>query len=355
MPLLPRDGRRGALTPEGERLAAALDIAFVGIAPRRRRADRRRRAPAAAGHHHAGLRGELADAAALGVPPRAPRGRADAEPDRPARSSSRPAASTSRSATARATGAGSRPSCSSPPPTCSSRAPSLIGERRIADHRDILDLPWLQELGTTEMSAWLRDHGVIADRKAERHPPARPPGARGGPQRRRRLALHPRQRRARPRRRTARRALRGSRPRPRLLHRHPPGGAAPAAHGPSSPGCAARPRGRPPRRDPDQHRPRRAPSRPAGTIRPAAARCAPPPPSRRQGVHTGMKPYRAVAGPRQQAGRILARGRRPLRRREAAKAADRQAPAERGPEAPRGRRSPPAAARRRHPADESTP
>jgi LysR family glycine cleavage system transcriptional activator len=44
-------------------------------------------------------------------------------------------------------------------------APSLIGERRIAEPSDILDLPWLQELGTSEMSAWLRDCGVDAPRK----------------------------------------------------------------------------------------------------------------------------------------------------------------------------------------------
>lgn len=45
-------------------------------------------------------------------------------------------------------------------------APSLIGDRRITDYRDILDLPWIQEFGTTEMSEWLRDHGVVSDRKA---------------------------------------------------------------------------------------------------------------------------------------------------------------------------------------------
>ncbi len=41
-------------------------------------------------------------------------------------------------------------------------APSLIGDRRISHPRDVLDLPWLQELGTSEMSAWLRTRGVIA-------------------------------------------------------------------------------------------------------------------------------------------------------------------------------------------------
>ena len=48
--LLPRDGRRGVLTPAGERLAAALERRLRRHRPRRRRADRRRRAPAAAGH-----------------------------------------------------------------------------------------------------------------------------------------------------------------------------------------------------------------------------------------------------------------------------------------------------------------
>jgi LysR family glycine cleavage system transcriptional activator len=44
-------------------------------------------------------------------------------------------------------------------------APSLIGTRTIAEPRDILDLPWLQELGTSEMSTWLKDRGVVAPRK----------------------------------------------------------------------------------------------------------------------------------------------------------------------------------------------
>ena len=41
-------------------------------------------------------------------------------------------------------------------------APSLIGDRAIVEPADILDLPWLQELGTSEMSAWLRKRGVVA-------------------------------------------------------------------------------------------------------------------------------------------------------------------------------------------------
>jgi LysR family glycine cleavage system transcriptional activator len=44
-------------------------------------------------------------------------------------------------------------------------APSLLGGRRIAEPSDILDLPWLQELGTSEMTAWLRDRGVDAPKK----------------------------------------------------------------------------------------------------------------------------------------------------------------------------------------------
>ncbi len=44
-------------------------------------------------------------------------------------------------------------------------APKLIGNRRIEEPRDILGLPWLQELGTSEMSNWLRDRGVIVPKK----------------------------------------------------------------------------------------------------------------------------------------------------------------------------------------------
>jgi len=41
-------------------------------------------------------------------------------------------------------------------------ARSLIGSRTISDPHQILDLPWLQELGTNEMSNWLRQRGVLA-------------------------------------------------------------------------------------------------------------------------------------------------------------------------------------------------
>jgi LysR family glycine cleavage system transcriptional activator len=44
-------------------------------------------------------------------------------------------------------------------------ARSLIGDRKIVEPRDIIDLPWLQEIGTSEMSEWLRQRGVIAPRK----------------------------------------------------------------------------------------------------------------------------------------------------------------------------------------------
>lgn len=41
-------------------------------------------------------------------------------------------------------------------------APALIGDRTIAEPNDILDLPWMQELGTSEMSSWLRNRGILA-------------------------------------------------------------------------------------------------------------------------------------------------------------------------------------------------
>ncbi len=40
-------------------------------------------------------------------------------------------------------------------------ATSLIGDRQINEPKDLLDLPWLQELGTNEVSRWLADQGVI--------------------------------------------------------------------------------------------------------------------------------------------------------------------------------------------------
>lgn len=43
-------------------------------------------------------------------------------------------------------------------------APGLVAGRRVAEPRDVLGLPWLQELGTSEMSNWMRDHGVVAPR-----------------------------------------------------------------------------------------------------------------------------------------------------------------------------------------------
>ena len=88
-------------------------------------------------------------------------------------------------------------------------ARALIGDRRITDPRDIIGLPWVQELGTSEMSEWLRGRGVIVAAPGERRALAGPPGA-GGPAQRPR-GHHDRPRAGRPgnRRWSARRALRG--------------------------------------------------------------------------------------------------------------------------------------------------
>jgi LysR family glycine cleavage system transcriptional activator len=45
-------------------------------------------------------------------------------------------------------------------------ARSLIGERKVTNPADILDYPWLQELGTNEMSLWLRERGVLAPNRS---------------------------------------------------------------------------------------------------------------------------------------------------------------------------------------------
>ena len=155
-------GRAALLTPEGERLAAALDAAFVDI---RRAVDELTGADATRPLQVSttpAFAMQLADAAPLRVPPRAPRGRADAQPDRRARRARARRHRRRRSATATATWRGLQAELLLPTTFVLVGAPALIGERRIAEPRDILDLPWLQELGTSEMSAWLRDRGVVA-------------------------------------------------------------------------------------------------------------------------------------------------------------------------------------------------
>ncbi len=42
--------------------------------------------------------------------------------------------------------------------------PSLIGAQAIAEPAMLLDMPWLQELGTNEVSEWFVRHGVIPER-----------------------------------------------------------------------------------------------------------------------------------------------------------------------------------------------
>jgi LysR family glycine cleavage system transcriptional activator len=42
----------------------------------------------------------------------------------------------------------------------------LVGDRCITEPADLLDLPWLQELGTDEVSVWLRSRGVDAPARA---------------------------------------------------------------------------------------------------------------------------------------------------------------------------------------------
>jgi len=42
--------------------------------------------------------------------------------------------------------------------------PSLVGSRDLRDPESLVDLPWLQELGTNEAAEWFTYHGVIPDR-----------------------------------------------------------------------------------------------------------------------------------------------------------------------------------------------
>lgn len=42
--------------------------------------------------------------------------------------------------------------------------PALIGEQEITDPAMLVDMPWLQELGTNEVADWIARHGVTLDR-----------------------------------------------------------------------------------------------------------------------------------------------------------------------------------------------
>jgi len=43
--------------------------------------------------------------------------------------------------------------------------PSLVGGIDLSDPSSLVDMPWLQELGTNEVAEWLTFHGVVPDRR----------------------------------------------------------------------------------------------------------------------------------------------------------------------------------------------
>ena len=47
-------------------------------------------------------------------------------------------------------------------------APSLLQGHRVEKPEDLLDLPWVEELGTTEASNWMRSRGVDAELRGAR-------------------------------------------------------------------------------------------------------------------------------------------------------------------------------------------
>lgn len=163
--LLPRDGRRGALTPDGERLATALNAAFLAI---RRAVDEASGADAWRPLHVT-----TTSAFAMNwLMPRLSEFRHE-----------HPEIELMLNPTAQIVeltpggvdvairfGPGTWRGLDAELLVATSMvlvgSPALIGDRTIREPRDILDLPWLQELGTTEMSSWLREHGVEAGRKA---------------------------------------------------------------------------------------------------------------------------------------------------------------------------------------------
>lgn len=164
MALVSRDGRRGALTPEGERLAAALAAAFGTIA---RAVDELTGADA-----HRPLQVSTTSAFAMRwLMPRLSEFREEhPEIELMLNPTSQivdlaPGGVDVAIRFGRGPWKGLDAELLLPANIVIVAAPRLIGDRRIVQPRDILGLPWLQELGTSEMSNWLRDRGVIAPKK----------------------------------------------------------------------------------------------------------------------------------------------------------------------------------------------
>ena len=162
--LLPHDGRRGVLTPEGERLAAALETAFTGIG---RAVEELTGADA-----HRPLQVTTTSAFATSwLMPRLSEFRHE-HPDVELMLNPTadlvdlvPGGVDVAIRYGRGPWRGLEADMLVASPIVLVAAPALIGERQIAEPRDILDLPWLQELGTSEMTAWLKTRGVVAPKK----------------------------------------------------------------------------------------------------------------------------------------------------------------------------------------------
>lgn len=164
LPLLRRDGRRGELTPEGERLAAALDTAFLGIG----------RVVAELTGADAGRPLQVTTTSAFAMSWLMPRLSEFRHENPEVELMVNPTADVVELGpggvdVAIRYGRGPWPGVQSemlvPSTIVLVGAPSLLGDRRIEEPRDILDLPWLQELGTTEMSTWLETRGVMVPKK----------------------------------------------------------------------------------------------------------------------------------------------------------------------------------------------
>lgn len=169
--LVVRGGRRPELTPEGARLAAALEAAFLGI---RRAVDELTGADAARplrvtltpAFAHAWLMPRLSEflhenpgAELMLVPTAELVELAPGGVDLAIR-----------------WGRGAWPGLDAemliPSGLVVVGAPSLVRGRTVSAVADLLDLPWLQEIGTSEMTTWLREQGVDAPpREAITHLP----------------------------------------------------------------------------------------------------------------------------------------------------------------------------------------
>ena len=166
--LAERAGRGIQLTDQGAILAEQLTRSFGQIAEAGRSVGCSHAGAPDPRDHDAGLRSELVLAAHAALQGRPPRYRADGQSDARVDRPGTRAAAMWRSRF----GAGGWPGLECEKHCCPSNfvvvaAPELIAGTWRGRPEDLLGLPWLQELGTSEVERWLTEQGIAMPKPAQ--------------------------------------------------------------------------------------------------------------------------------------------------------------------------------------------